>query len=119
MNTKDLKNIAVLSAIGIALYLALRVGKVASDVIEATGEAVQKTADFISAPIARIISALTLPGKLHVAGGVVFSNGSYVSWDAITDAGSRLDVNMQFTWNARRYRVVKRRPDGNYDAVPV
>lgn len=73
----------------------------------------------IARPIAYIISALTLPPAVHVIGGAVLPDGGYVSWDAIVDAGSKLDSRGEFMWRNLKYRVTTRRADGNYDAIRV
>lgn len=75
---------------------------------------------FIAQPIAYVISSLTLPSAQHVAGGAVLQDGGYVSFDAIVNAGSKVDGNGNFTWGGARYRLIQpRRADGNYDAVRV
>ena len=72
---------------------------------------------YVARPIAYVISSLTLPAQQHVAGGAVLPDGGYVSWDAIVQAGSKLDSRGEFTWKNLRYRVTQRRKDGNYDTI--
>lgn len=74
----------------------------------------------IAQPIAYVISSFTLPAAVHVTGGAVLPDGGYVSFDAIVQAGSKVDGNGLFTWNGARYRLIQpRRSDGNYDAVQI
>lgn len=75
--------------------------------------------EWIARPIAYVISKFTLPAQFHVPGGVVFQDGGYVSWDAIIDAGSKLDSSGFFHWRGQRYKVYPRRTDGNYPAIPA
>lgn len=75
---------------------------------------------YIAQPIAYVISSLTLPGAVHVPGGAVLQDGGYVSFDAILQAGGKVDGNGVFPWKGARYRLIQpRRSDGNYDAVQI
>lgn len=105
MNTKDT---LLFAGVGLALYVLWK-GK---DLIEDAADAV------LARPIAYIISKLTLPAAVHINGGAVLPDGGYVSWDAINQAGYKLDSQGIFIWESRRYKVrAPRRSDGNYDAV--
>lgn len=110
MLNRDLLTIGVLVGAGYIVYT----------LIEKARAPIDKAADWISRPIAYIVSKLTLPGRQHVAGGVVFQDGGYVSWDAIIDGGSQIDRNSRFVWKGRTYKALTpRRSDGNYAAVPI
>lgn len=102
-----MENVFIVAAVGAGLYLIWK-GK----------EKFEAAADWLAAPIAYVISALTLPGKVHINGGVILPDGGYVSWDAITQAGSKLDAQSYFVWRNRRYKIRSpRRADGNYAAT--
>jgi hypothetical protein len=80
-------------------------------------EYAEEGADWIARPIAYVISKFILPSTQHVAGGAVFQDGGYVSFDAIIAAGSKVDAKSQFTWKGTRYQLLQpRRDDGNYAA---
>lgn len=103
------KDALLFGGIGLGLYLIWQ-GK----------EKFKEVGDWLSAPIAYVISKLTLPRALHIAGGAVLPDGGYVSWDAITQAGSKLDAQGMFVWRGQRYKVRSpRRADGNYAALPA
>lgn len=106
------KDTAILGAVvvgGFLLWKLFQKGK----------EFVESGADLIARPIAYTISALILPAAVHVNGGAVLPDGGYVSFDAILNAGSKVDSHQEFSWRGVRYRLVKRRPDGNYDAIRI
>lgn len=74
----------------------------------------------VAQPIAYVISSLILPSNVHVPGGAVLPDGGYVSFDAIVNAGGKVDGNGLFPWSGARYRLIQpRRTDGNYDAVRI
>lgn len=101
------EHVLIVAGVGVGLYFLWK-----------TKEKFEEAADWIAAPIAYVISKMTLPANLHIAGGAVLPDGGYVSWDAITQAGSRLDAQGSFTWRDVRYKVRSpRRADGNYSAV--
>lgn len=79
-------------------------------------------ADWIARPIAYVITKFQFAfnSPQHVAGGVVFKDGGYVSFDAIIQGGSKIDAQNTFVWKGQRYRLLApRRADGNYAATPV
>jgi len=104
------KDTAILAAIGIGGFLIWKF-------FQKGKEFVASGIDLIARPIAYTISALTLPAAVHVNGGAVLPDGGYVSFDAILNAGSKVDSRQEFSWQGVRYRLVKRRSDGNYDAI--
>lgn len=107
--TMNAKDAVLFVGVGLGLYFLWQ-GK----------EKIKAASDSLSAPIAYIISKLTLPAALHIVGGAVLPDGGYVSWDAIAQAGSRLDAKGTFVWRGQQYKVrTPRRADGNYAAVPV
>lgn len=108
MKMMTAKDALLFAGVGLGLYFLWK-GK----------EFVSNAADeYIARPIAYIISRLTLPPNIHVNGGAVLPDGGYVSWDAITNDGSKLNAQGYFTWRAKRYKVrTPRRADGNYDTV--
>lgn len=99
------EHVFVVAGVGVGLYLLWK-----------SRELVQAGADALSKPIAYVISKLTLPANLHIPGGAILPDGGYVSWDAITQAGSRLDAQGMFVWRHQRFKTrAPRRADGNYD----
>ncbi len=111
MNAKDA---LLFAGVGIGLLLLWK-GK---EVVEKGIQYVDDVADAVLArPIAYIISKFVLPPALHINGGAVLPDGGYVSWDAITQAGSRVNAQGLFVWRGRTYKVNARRKDGNYDVV--
>lgn len=108
------KDVFVVAAVGAGLLLFWK----SKEVVEKGIKYVDDVADAVIArPIAYIISKLILPPAIHINGGAVLPDGGYVSWDAITQAGSRLNAQQQFVWRGRTYKVTARRKDGNYDAI--
>lgn len=101
------------------LYVLGGVAAIAWLLLRKFKEQVDAGADFIAKPIAYIISSMTLPPAVHVNGGVVLPDGGYVSFDAIVNGGSKVAGDQTFFWRGVKYRVTKRRPDNNYDAVKV
>lgn len=126
----DPMDIVVYGVAGFAVfYIIKKIGEIGDtakkkfdEAVDATKEAAKTVATFgfddvLAIGISRIITKYTISGPLHIPGGVVFKDGSYISWDAIINDGSQLSSNNTFAWKGIRYKVIGRRKDGNYGAV--
>lgn len=109
MKLSNVKDVALLAAIGYAIYFF-------KNKIAGPGGVAD---EWIARPIAYVISRWTLPPAAHIPGGVVLQDGGYIDWDAIIREGSKLSANGTFLWRRRMYKVLPRRADGNYPAVPA
>lgn len=89
------------AALGGALYVAYSIYKAASDARDKAAEA-----------IANAYVRATAGPAIEVLGRVVLPNGQKVPLDILA-----VKNDFTFTYQGARYRLTKRRPDNDYDAV--
>lgn len=88
----------------VAIYQAFSAVKGAAD----------KAADVIAAPIADALIPLIVGESVKVRGNVILPTGKKIPFD-----GLHIKGDLEFDNGGVRYRITKRRPDGDYDSVRV